>query len=112
MKFSLAAIVALATTVSAFPASQGSNAIKQRASSASVTDVCDIGYCTQNGGTTGGSSGSQTTVTTLDDLKTAAEADGAAIIIIDGRKYLEVTQRPLPLRSEPEPSLLTNPSFL
>lgn len=52
--------------------------------SGAVTDTCDIGYCTQNGGTTGGSTGEQTTVTTLDDLKTAASADGAAIIIVDG----------------------------
>lgn len=52
--------------------------------SASVTDACNIGYCTQNGGTTGGAAGSQTTVTSLDELITAAGADGPAIIIVDG----------------------------
>ncbi|KAK7747401.1 hypothetical protein SLS53_001656 [Cytospora paraplurivora] len=53
-------------------------------SSASVTDVADIGYATQNGGTSGGANGTQTTVSSLEDLKSAASADGAAIIIIDG----------------------------
>lgn len=52
--------------------------------SGAVTDTCDIGYATQNGGTTGGSTGDQTTVSSLEDLISAAGADGAAIIIVDG----------------------------
>lgn len=51
---------------------------------AAATDACDIGYCTQNGGTTGGGDGDSTTVTTFDELVEAAGADGAAIIIVDG----------------------------
>ncbi|CAH0045296.1 unnamed protein product [Clonostachys solani] len=51
---------------------------------ASVTDACNIGYCTQNGGTTGGASGSQVTVKTVAELQAAASASGAAIILVEG----------------------------
>lgn len=77
-------------TTSSPATASGSNSSSASSSGAgstsgSVTDTCTIGYCTQNGGTTGGSSGSQTTVSSLDDLRTAASADGAAIIIVDGQ---------------------------
>lgn len=76
------------TSTSSSPQSSSSGSSSSGGStgtaSGSATDACDIGYCTQNGGTTGGGSGSSTTVSTLDDLKTAASADGAAIIIVDG----------------------------
>ncbi|KAI3398370.1 hypothetical protein diail_9462 [Diaporthe ilicicola] len=49
-----------------------------------VTEACNIGYATQNGGTTGGAAGKQTKVSSLGELQTAASADGPAIIIIDG----------------------------
>ena len=62
----------------------GSSSSSSGSTSGAVTDTCDIGYATQNGGTTGGSTGDQTTVSTLDDLISAAGADGAAIIIVDG----------------------------
>lgn len=65
--------------VTAFPAT---SAPVKRA--AAATDACDIGYCTQNGGTTGGGDGETTTVTSFDELVEAAGADGAAIIIVDG----------------------------
>lgn len=83
MKLALLSSV-LAAGASALPAF---NLVKTRNASAtgSVTDACDIGYCTQNGGTTGGASGDQITVTTLEELTTAAAADGAAIIIVDGQ---------------------------
>lgn len=64
--------------------SGGSGSGGTTTSSGAATDACDIGYCTQNGGTTGGAAGASTTVTTLDDLRTAAGADGAAIIVVDG----------------------------
>lgn len=66
--------------VTAFPTS---SAPVKRA--AKATDACDIGYCTQNGGTTGGAAGKTTTVTTLDEFIEAAGADGPAIIIVDGQ---------------------------
>ncbi|KAF4463421.1 pectate lyase [Fusarium albosuccineum] len=51
---------------------------------AAPTDACNIGYCTQNGGTTGGGSGKQVTVKTLSELTSAAIADGAAVILVEG----------------------------
>ncbi|KAJ0119743.1 pectate lyase a [Diaporthe amygdali] len=71
------------------PAATGSgsssgNSSSGGSTSGTVTEACNIGYATQNGGTTGGAAGEQTTVTSLEELKTAASADGAAIIIIDG----------------------------
>lgn len=50
----------------------------------SATDACDIGFCTQNGGTTGGAAGSTITVTDVAGLKEAAEADEPAVIIVSG----------------------------
>lgn len=80
MKFSLISSVAFALTAAASPAYKANS----RRASASVKQGCDIGYCTQNGGTTGGAAGSQKTVSTLEDLKAAASADGAAIIVVKG----------------------------
>ncbi|KAI9149551.1 Pectate lyase plyB [Paramyrothecium foliicola] len=51
---------------------------------AAVTDACNIGYCTQNGGTTGGAGGTTTTVTTLAQLEAAVGASGKGIIIVKG----------------------------
>lgn len=50
----------------------------------SATDACNIGFCTQNGGTTGGAAGSTITVTDVAGLKEAAEADTPAVIIVSG----------------------------
>ncbi|KAF4444273.1 pectate lyase [Fusarium austroafricanum] len=51
---------------------------------AAVDDPCNIGYCTQNGGTTGGRSASQVTVKTLAELTAAAKADGPSVILVQG----------------------------
>ncbi|CRK27457.1 Pectate lyase B like protein [Verticillium longisporum] len=51
---------------------------------ASVEDACDIGFCTEGTGTTGGAGGPTTTVTSLADYQAALEAEGAAIIVVDG----------------------------
>ncbi|KAK7743390.1 hypothetical protein SLS62_010583 [Diatrype stigma] len=60
-------------------------AIRQNGTgSASATDACNIGFCTQNGGTTGGAAGTTTTVTDVASLKEAAEADGPAVIVVSG----------------------------
>lgn len=85
MKFTLVANL-MAAAVSAAPTF---NLVQPRAAnstsvSGSMTEACNIGYATQNGGTTGGAAGEQTTVTSLEEFKTAAEAEGAAIIIVDG----------------------------
>ncbi|KAF4962228.1 hypothetical protein FSARC_9680 [Fusarium sarcochroum] len=51
---------------------------------AAASDPCNIGYCTQNGGTTGGGSATQVTVKTLSELTAAAIADGASVIFVQG----------------------------
>ncbi|RYP09874.1 hypothetical protein DL764_001008 [Monosporascus ibericus] len=50
----------------------------------SPTDPCNIGFCTLNGGTTGGAAGNTVTVTDVASLKEAAEADEPAVIIVSG----------------------------
>ncbi|KAJ2902954.1 hypothetical protein MKZ38_010606 [Zalerion maritima] len=72
-------IFAFMASVSAFPSQR--RTITRRAE---YTDVCEVGYCTLNGGTTGGSSGDTVTVTSIDELSGAVSADGASIIIVDG----------------------------
>lgn len=72
-------ILAVTAVVSAAP-SQRRTLVRR----ADVTDACDVGFCTLNGGTTGGSSGNTVTVTTVDELESAVTADGASIIIVDG----------------------------
>ncbi|KAF5547591.1 pectate lyase [Fusarium phyllophilum] len=49
-----------------------------------ANDPCNIGYCTQNGGTTGGGSAAQITVKTLAELTAAAAADGPSVIFVQG----------------------------
>jgi len=51
---------------------------------ATVNDVATVGYATLNGGTTGGSGGTQTTVTTLDALTAAVTGDAKKVVIISG----------------------------
>lgn len=47
-------------------------------------DACSIGYCTQNGGTTGGAAGETVTVTNVDTLIDAAGQVGPLTIIVSG----------------------------
>jgi pectate lyase len=51
---------------------------------ADASEPCSVGYCTQNGGTTGGAGGSETTVSSVEDLQAAASAEGPAIIFVSG----------------------------
>ncbi|KAK4502714.1 hypothetical protein PRZ48_006140 [Zasmidium cellare] len=70
------ALAALASIASALPAP------KYRRQN--TTSDGPVGYASLNGGTTGGAGGSETTVSSLDELTSAAEADGAAIIYVKG----------------------------
>ncbi|KAI5864109.1 polysaccharide lyase family 1 protein [Durotheca rogersii] len=54
------------------------------AARALAAEACSVGYCTQNGGTTGGSAGQTVTVTTVDALTQAAKQDGPLTIIVSG----------------------------
>lgn len=47
-------------------------------------EACSVGYCTQNGGTTGGARGRTVTVTNVDALIEAADSDEPLIIVISG----------------------------
>lgn len=78
MKF-VAATALLASLASATPTN-----LKNALASRAATDACDIGYCTQNGGTTGGAAGETVTVTSVDDLTTYAESDDPYTIIVSG----------------------------
>ncbi|WYZ42308.1 hypothetical protein EsH8_VI_000007 [Colletotrichum jinshuiense] len=51
---------------------------------ASVTEACNIGYASTNGGTTGGKGGSTTTVSTLSQFTKAAESSGKLNIVVKG----------------------------
>ncbi|KAH7381968.1 pectate lyase a, partial [Cadophora sp. MPI-SDFR-AT-0126] len=50
----------------------------------SISDACDIGFATQNGGTTGGGSAAVTTATTLDELTACATQDVPAVCLVSG----------------------------
>ncbi|KAL0632866.1 hypothetical protein Q9L58_008240 [Maublancomyces gigas] len=62
----------------------GALAAFQYAIAASVSDKCTVGYCTLNGGTSGGSGGETVTVSTLAALKSAVADDVAKIVVVTG----------------------------
>lgn len=47
-------------------------------------ESCVVGFCTENGGTTGGAGGEVVTVSTVDALIEAAESEGAKVIVVSG----------------------------
>ncbi|TDZ31410.1 Pectate lyase plyB [Colletotrichum spinosum] len=85
MKFSNVLNLALAGFVSAAPTptvdEQSAGTIAKRAA---ITESCNIGYASTNGGTTGGKGGSTTTVSTLAQFTKAAESSGKLNIVVRG----------------------------
>lgn len=79
MKVSAVLASVLATLVAAAPLEQ-TEVIKRQAAQA-----CDIGYCTQNGGTTGGAGGQTVTVTNVADLEAALKRKEPLTVIISGK---------------------------
>ncbi|TDZ27755.1 Pectate lyase plyB [Colletotrichum spinosum] len=75
------ALLAIAASASPTPTVEDGRVLSKRAA---VTDACNIGYCTQNGGTKGGAGGTTTTVTNLAQLSAAANASGPGIIVVQG----------------------------
>ncbi|RSM14578.1 Pectate lyase B [Fusarium oligoseptatum] len=75
----------LVALVSAVPTptvkDEAGNVLNKRAS---ITESCDIGYASQNGGTTGGNGGSVTTVSSLAQFSSAAESSGKKVIYVKG----------------------------
>ncbi|KAK7216778.1 hypothetical protein V2G26_004781 [Clonostachys chloroleuca] len=87
MKFSSIFGLALAGLASAVPTpttnDDGASSV-DLAKRASITETCNIGYATQNGGTTGGKGGSTTTVSTLAQFTKAAESSDKLNIYVKG----------------------------
>ncbi|KAI6084349.1 polysaccharide lyase family 1 protein [Hypoxylon rubiginosum] len=80
MKYTaLSLLVALAAASPLNSLSNRNLEARQRAS-----EACTIGYCTQNGGTTGGAGGDTVTVTDVNSLVAAAEKEGPLTIIVSG----------------------------
>ncbi|KAJ0162297.1 Pectate lyase plyB [Colletotrichum tanaceti] len=86
MKFSNMLSLALVGFVSAAPTPtvDDGSATGVLAKRASITESCDIGYASTNGGTTGGKGGPTTTVSSLAQFTKAAESSGKLNIVVKG----------------------------
>ncbi|KAI1213670.1 polysaccharide lyase family 1 protein [Annulohypoxylon truncatum] len=80
MKYSTVAWLAAIASASPYNLLETRNKIASRQAS----EACSIGYCTQNGGTTGGLAGETITVTDVDSLTEAAGQEGPLTIIVSG----------------------------
>lgn len=77
----LSAGLATASPTPTKPDSLDARTIQKRAT---ITDACPVGFCTENGGTTGGTGGTTTTVSTLAQFTAAANASGPYVILVSG----------------------------
>ncbi|KAF5660845.1 pectate lyase b [Fusarium circinatum] len=75
----------LAALVSAVPTPTFQEAGKTLGRRAAITDAANIGYATQNGGTTGGAGGATVTVSSLAEFSKAAESEGKQVIYVKGQ---------------------------
>lgn len=85
MKFSLISAGLLAALASAAPTPTSDEIVNRAAivKRASVTDACNIGYASTNGGTKGGAGGTTTTVSTYAQFTKAATA-GKTVVVVSG----------------------------
>ena len=84
MKFTTFLTLALPTLTLASPTPTTEEKRRVLAKRASVTDVPETGFATQNGGTTGGRGGSTTTVSTLPEFSAAVKDDEPRIVVLSG----------------------------
>lgn len=89
MKLSSVFATLLATVAVASPIESREELIKRQSK-----EACSVGYCTQNGGTTGGAAGETVTVTSVDALIEAAKRDGPLTIIVSGKLSGSTRVRP------------------
>ncbi|OTB04609.1 polysaccharide lyase family 1 protein [Hypoxylon sp. CI-4A] len=80
MKFTAVALLAAFATASPHDILNKRNEIARR----QAEEACSVGYCTQNGGTTGGAGGETVTVTDVDSLVSAAAQEEPLTIIVSG----------------------------
>ncbi|KAF4460427.1 pectate lyase plyb [Fusarium albosuccineum] len=80
MKFSAVLASFLATLAVGSPVEAPNTIAKRQAK-----EACSVGYCTQNGGTTGGAAGETITVNSVSALIEAAKRDGPLTIIVSGK---------------------------
>ncbi|KAF5724697.1 pectate lyase plyB [Fusarium mundagurra] len=80
MKFTSALTTLFATLAVASPLESRDALLKRQAA-----EPCTVGYCTQNGGTTGGAKGSTVTVTSVAALIEAAKRTEPLTIIVSGK---------------------------
>ncbi|KAI0911397.1 pectate lyase a [Ustulina deusta] len=86
MRFTSIASALLAGVASAVPTPTEDGPLDGRTveKRATITDACPVGYCTLNGGTTGGAGGTTTTVSTLAEFTAAVQAEGPAVVLVSG----------------------------
>ncbi|KAF5675783.1 pectate lyase plyB [Fusarium heterosporum] len=80
MKLASVLTTVFATLVVSSPTENRDSLLKRQAA-----EACSVGYCTQNGGTTGGAKGQTVTVTTVAALIEAAERTEPLTIIVSGK---------------------------
>ena len=73
-------LLLLAASTTPLPSSRHGELARRQA-----VEACPIGYCTQNGGTTGGANATAITASDLEQFKQAASSDGPAVIIVSGK---------------------------
>lgn len=79
----LLALLAPFVAASPTPTKDGPLEARTIGKRATITDACTIGFCTQNGGTTGGTGGTTTTVSTLAQFTAVANATGSHVILLN-----------------------------
>lgn len=82
--FALVALVAGLAAASPNPTENDNLDARTVGKRAAITEACTVGYCTENGGTTGGTGGTTTTVSTLAQITAVANATGPYVIVVSG----------------------------